>query len=171
MKSRKFGGFFGSDFFGDEFFADFEKIFEERERNFADQRKSLAEDFEKRTGGQPLVYGFSLTVTPDGKPNFQQFGNMQALPKTVEKKAGAPLEREPLTEVQDAGKELRIVAELPGVDDRHLKIKPSALSLDLKVTDPDRPFAKTLRLPTAIAPNKVKHVLKNGILEITLPKK
>jgi len=175
MREKRFGffgdGFFGSDFFNS-FFEDFEKLSEQMEREMSDQRKFIMEDFDKRTGGQPLVYGFSLTIGPDGKPNLQQFGNAQKLSQPMLKTKGKQtLEREPLVEVHDAGKQLRVIAELPGVEEKSLKLKPSLHELELKVTDPERPFAKLVKLPAEVNPQKTRHSLKNGMLEVILEKK
>jgi HSP20 family protein len=176
MKSKRFG-LFGNGFFGDDLFSsmfeDFEKITEQMEREMVENRKFIMDDFDKRTGGQPLVYGFSLTIGPDGKPNLQQFGNAQKLAQPILKTKGKQqtLEREPLVEVHDAGKQLRVIAELPGVDEKSLRIKSSLHDLELKVIDEERPFAKLVKLPAEINPKKTRHLLKNGMLEVILEKK
>lgn len=85
----------------------------------------------------------------------------------------------------DAGAELRLVAEVPGVSEKDLDISVEQSSLTLRgqrtVKVPegyavhrqergDRSFARSFTLPCRIDPEKAKASLKNGILEMTLPK-
>src|SRR3989304_1293319 len=62
-------------------------------------------------GPLPFVYGFSMSVGPDGRPVIREFGN-------VEPTARGPLlkeEREPLVDVIDSNGEVGVVSGLPGV--------------------------------------------------------
>src|SRR6266852_9531501 len=65
---------------------------------------------------RPFVYGFSMSVGPDGKPVIREFGN-------VEPSSRGPLlkeEREPLVDVLQEGNEVVVVTELPGVEKEHI---------------------------------------------------
>src|SRR5206468_3777843 len=70
-------------------------------------------------GPQPFVYGFSMSVGPDGKPVIREFGN-------VEPSSKGPLlkeEREPLVDVLQEAGEVVVVTELPGVEKEHIKLE------------------------------------------------
>lgn len=113
--------------------------------------------------GQPLVYGFSMHVGPDGKPHVEHFGNVQQ--GKVQK------EREPLIDIVDLKDEIRIVAELPGVQKESIHIHAHEEILDLDVRDADRPFSKRIQLPAAVHEKSAKATYQNGILEVVLTKK
>ena len=117
----------------------------------------------KTKPGQPLVYGFSMRVGPDGKPHFEQFGNV--------KQGKMTKEREPLVDVVDLEKEIRVIAELPGVqkDDIHIHAEKDVLELSVK--NAEHPFNKRLSLPAEVHADKAKASYKNGILEVILVKK
>src|SRR6267378_3996103 len=88
-------------------------VFDEMERmdRLMDDMMRRAVEMPKASeGASPFVYGFSMSVGPDGKPVIREFGN-------VEPGARGPLvkeEREPLVDVMDSGKEVVVVTELPG---------------------------------------------------------
>ena len=75
-----------------------------------------------------LVYGYSMTVGPDGKHKVRQFGNVRPLGQggihgNVSGMGTkiAPLvtaERKPLVDVNMTDKEIKVVLEIPGVKKR-----------------------------------------------------
>src|SRR5213594_5027829 len=70
-------------------------------------------------GPQPFVYGFSMSVGPDGKPVVREFGNL-------EQSSRGPLlkeEREPLVDVMEEGDEIIVVIEIPGVEKKDVKLE------------------------------------------------
>lgn len=181
MKKRSPEGWF----FDDDFFAEFERLEEM-------MRKMLAErldDFEKpgldfeRAGaqggkgmGRPRVYGFTLEFGPEGEAKFTDMtGSQIPLPRTpgspqkqVQRQRGGS---DPHFELIDRPGELSIIVELPGVEEKHLHLKAFPRQLGIRVSDPDRLFAKTLSLPAEVDGASLQSSLKNGILEITLKKK
>ena len=45
--------------------------------------KDLIKEYETPEGAKvrevgPIVYGYSMTIGPDGKPNIQEFGNVKS---------------------------------------------------------------------------------------------
>jgi HSP20 family protein len=158
MVRRRRSSFFGDDFdfpgFGG--FEDFDEIFE---RLFGES----FEDIEKQVKtDKPFVKGISIKIGPDGKPQVREFGNSL--------QPGKQDVREPLVDVIDCGKEVRVIAELPGVDKQHVNLSVSGDVLDLSVLDPQRKFARQIKLPAEVSEKDVKATLKNGILEICLKK-
>ncbi|NYZ78477.1 Hsp20/alpha crystallin family protein [Candidatus Micrarchaeota archaeon] len=155
-----------TDFFNDGFFDEFERIQEEFEKMF-EQHFSDFEPPRPIEGGKPLVYGFSMRVDEDGKPVISEFGN------TARQERGAKAQgaREPLVDLINGEKEITIVAELPGVEKKNLQLKVSKNALNVDVIDPERRFAKIVRLPAEVDEKASKASLKNGILEVVLKKR
>jgi len=119
---------------------------------------------------KPIVYGFRIEIGPDGIPKIYEFGNVKRMPRgriTV-----VTDEREPLVDVYEEGDKIRIVAELPGVDEN--KIKVQALDerrILIEASNHDRRYRKELDLPAEVDIDSAEAVYKNGVLEITLKKK
>src|SRR3989338_5702003 len=68
--------------------------------------------------GMKGVFGFSVKTAVGGKPVVEQFGNIKKTPKgpTVEE------EREPITDLFDEKEEIRVYAEMPGVNQEDVKL-------------------------------------------------
>lgn len=114
----------------------------------------------------PFVYGYSITINPDGKPVVREFGNVQPTnsgPKIKE-------EREPLVDVIGTNGEVKVVAELPGVDKKDIKLNASDDMLTISVNTLDRKYYKKIKLPTGVEPKDATSSYKNGVLEVTLKK-
>jgi HSP20 family protein len=146
---RRFPNFF-NDLFNDDFFKDFERLAADLETR----------SFEAREQGKPLVYGVNMTIGPDGKPHIREFGNAR--------RPNSP--REPLVDVINGEKEIVVIVELPGVNKEQLKLHVENNELSVSVEDPSRPFARTIKLPAKVKKNESKAALKNGMLEVVLPK-
>src|SRR5215475_9919066 len=115
----------------------FEQMRRQMERMFQDQftdvdetkvPKDLVREYQTSEGDKvrevgPLVYGYSLTIGPDGRPRVKEFGNARSLlgsrgisgtaAATIDKplKAG---EIEPLSDITTTDKEVKLVVEMPG---------------------------------------------------------
>ena len=113
------------------------------------------------------VYGFSVKMGLGGKPVIEQFGNIR------ETETG-PLvaeTREPLVDVLDEGDRLLVIAELPGVDEKDIKLEVQEDILELTAETGDRKYVKEVLLPSAVDAASVQSSYRNGILEIRLAKK
>ena len=79
----------GRDFFGREMFREFDEMQREMQRmsdQFTDIQsnapKELIREYETKNGDKvreigPIVYGYSMTIGPDGKPHVREFGNVK----------------------------------------------------------------------------------------------
>jgi HSP20 family protein len=119
----------------------------------------------------PFVYGYSVTVGPDGKPKVTEFGNL-----TPETSAGKPQldteeKREPLADVIPGDKEVRVIVELPGVEKEEIKLSGTADKLTISVDAPERKYYKEIELPAKVDTKQATSKYKNGVLDITIPKK
>lgn len=117
-------------------------------------------------GPQPFVYGFSMSVGPDGKPVIREFGN-------VEPSSKGPLlkeEREPLVDVMNEGNDVVVVTELPGVEKDHIKLESTDRALKIAVDSARRRYLKEMELPHLVDPRTAKATYKNGVLEVRFHK-
>jgi HSP20 family protein len=115
-------------------------------------------------GKGKAVYGFSVRVGIGGKPVIEQFGNLKET-------AAGPLvaeTREPLVDVLDEGERLRVIAELPGVEEKDIKLEMRGDILELTAEKGDRKYHKELLLPARA--RLVRSSYRNGVLEVELAK-
>ncbi|HDN17588.1 Hsp20/alpha crystallin family protein [archaeon] len=122
----------------------------------------------------PFVYGYSIKIGPDGKPEIREFGNFKPSGRVL----GSPLkpvelkeEREPLTDIIDEGDKIRIVAELPGVEKDDIQLKCDGTNLVIKVDTEKRKYYKVLKLPSEVEPKSADASYKNGVLDVVFKKK
>lgn len=115
---------------------------------------------------RPYVYGFSVSIGPDGKPVAQEFGNIQ--PSRLEPRLRE--EREPLVDIFREKDEIAIVADLPGVEKEDIKLYATEKALTISVGTPQRRYFKELELPEIVDPTSGKATYKNGVLEVRLKK-
>ncbi len=168
-----------SPFFGSWIFEDIDRMFREMERMMEEEFKMFTsrvpKDYVKerklpdgsvvREWG-PFVYGYSIKIGPDGKPEIREFGNVKPSrfgPKVKE-------EREPLVDIVETDNEIQVVAELPGVEKEEIKLHGTEDSLVISVDNPQRKYYKEISLPAKVNVKEAKTQYKNGVLEIRLPK-
>ncbi len=116
----------------------------------------------------PYVYGFSITIGPDGKPIIKKFGNI----KSIRGKPMITEEREPLVDVFESDDEVTVVAELPGVekDKISLEVTDDRRKLIIRASNSKRKYYKEVDLPAEVDPESAKANYKNGVLEVKLKK-
>ncbi|HJX24034.1 MAG TPA: archaeal heat shock protein Hsp20 [Candidatus Bathyarchaeia archaeon] len=166
-------------FMGDRFFDDMDKMMEEMFKEaFSEMPEDMIRERKLPCGGTikemgPFVYGYSITMEPDGKPIVREFGNvkpsLRAGPRGVPK-LEVKEEREPLVDVI-VNDDVKVVAELPGVDKKDIKLDASDRALTITVNTEDHKYYKKIDLPTDIDPDSSKASYKNGVLEVTLAKR
>src|ERR671920_770000 len=108
----------------DEMRREMQRMFEEQFKDIQSKiPKELVREYETPQGGKvrevgPLVYGYSMTIGPDGKPKVREFGNIRSPFRLGATGTMAePLvrnEREPLADVVTSDKEVKVVVEIPG---------------------------------------------------------
>jgi len=166
-------------FFRGWFFEDIDKTFREMEKMMEEELKTFTsrvpKDYvreRKLPDGStvrelgPFVYGYSVKIGPDGKPEVREFGNVKPTRLGPQVKE----EREPLVDVIETNGEVHIVAELPGVEKKDIKLHGTEDALSISVDTPQRKYFKEITLPTKVKVKEAKTEYKNGVLEITLPR-
>ncbi|MBS7616106.1 Hsp20/alpha crystallin family protein [Candidatus Bathyarchaeota archaeon] len=165
-----FGGWFFEDI--DRMFREMEKMMEEEFKAFTSRvprdyvrERKLPDGSTIRELG-PFVYGYSVKIGPDGKPEIHEFGNVKPSrygPKVKE-------EREPLVDIVETNGEIHVVAELPGVEKEDIKLHGTEDTLIISVDNPQRKYHKEITLPAKVNVKEAKTQYKNGVLEVKLPK-
>jgi HSP20 family protein len=177
---------FGSWNFND-LFREFDEMRNEMERTFSERFKNienrvpkdLVKEYETPEGGKvrevgPIVYGYSMTIGPDGKPNIREFGNVKSTfagSGEFFQQPSISSEREPLVDISSTDKEVKIVAEMPGIKKENIKINAYENSVEIISDDPQRKYHKVLDLPPEADIETVKSKYNNGILEVVFNKK
>ena len=135
------------------------------------QREQTLPDGTKVRSWGPFVYGYSVTVGPDGKPKVTEFGNFKAQTQLGKPQMDVKEEREPLTDIIEGETEVRVIIELPGVEKKDIKLSGTDKKLTISVETPERKYFKEIELPAKVNVNKAKSTYTNGVLDITVPKK
>ena len=176
---------FGNTFAGfDQMRRHMEKMFEEQLEDVqAKAPKELVREYETPEGGKvreigPIVYGYSATIGPDGKPRVAHFGNVKSLGSSSDSgwritPAGPQItaEIEPLIDMITSDKEVKVVVELPGVNKENIKVNSYDTSVEISANTSDRKYRRIVDLPPEADTQVAKCNYKNGILEIVFNKK
>jgi len=168
-----FGGF-------DQMRREMERVFEESFRDLETKApKDLVREYETPEGAKvreigPFVYGYSMTIGPDGKPRVKEFGNVKS-PLSwgggFMKTPTISSEREPLSDVSITDKEVKVVIEMPGVPKEKIKLNAYQDRLEITSQDPARKYHQIVEIPPEADIETIKSSYNNGILEIIFNKK
>jgi HSP20 family protein len=142
----------------DKIMAEMEREIEESIRNFF-KFEGEGEYFNK-----PFIYGFSMTLNPEGVPVFRTFGNL---------KPGLRGYREPISDqiLDEQRGELKLVVELPGVEKSDIDIQALEDSVTISAERGDRKYKAEIPLRAKVDPTKAKASFQNGVLEVSFPLK
>ena len=163
--------------FGPWSYADVEEMMKEMERDFMEMQKTLPKHLagERRGEGNvskergPIVFGYSVTVGPDGKPVVREFGNVRRGPS---RETGAISDsREPLVDIVEGDREVRVIAEMPGASKDGVIVTTKGRILSISTEPPGRKYQKEVEIPTGLDTGKVRSSFNNGVLQVTIPKK
>lgn len=164
---------FMKQFFGrrtpfDEFFREVNEIM----RKFMRDLEEFQIPFEpkyigKKSPFKHYVYGFSITIGPDGKPRIKEFGNVKPFSSGVITRE----KFEPLSTVYPEDDKIKVIVDLPGAKKETIKINASEKDLEISAEAEDRKYYKKINLPTEVIPESAKARYNNGILEIIFDKK
>ena len=171
-------------------FKEFEEMHKEMDRMFdtfnnisSNAPKELVREYQTSEGEKvrevgPIVYGYSMTIGPDGKPHVREFGNVKSPGGRIGRDSRGlnpqiSAEREPLADVNTTDKEVKVVIEMPGIKKEDIKIKAydGAVEVASNSTNSQRKYHKTIELPDNTDIETARSTYNNGILEVTFDKK
>jgi HSP20 family protein len=171
----------------DDMFGGFDQMRKEMEREFEESfkdletkaPKDLIREYETPEGGKvremgPFVYGYSMTIGPDGKPRVKEFGNVKSPLSGSRGFMKSPMissEREPLSDVSITDKEVKVVIEMPGVPKDKIKLSAYKDKLEITSQDPERKYHQIVEIPPQADIETIRSSYNNGILEIVFKKK
>jgi HSP20 family protein len=185
-RRRREGRGFGGGWNFDDIFREFDDMRRETERMFSEQFKNienqvpkdLIKEYETPEGGKvrqvgPIVYGYSMTIGPDGKPKIREFGNIKSPIGGMGsfEQPSLSAEREPLIDISTTDNEVKIVAEMPGIGKDKITVNAYDKYVEIKSEDPNRKYHKKIEVPEDIDIESARSNYNNGVLEITFKKK
>ena len=179
---------------------EFDEMRNEMERAFSDSFKNienripqdLVKEYETPEGEKvrevgPIVYGYSMTIGPDGQPNIREFGNVKSpfignsnggssssssdRRRRLLQQPSISSEREPLVDISSTDKEVKVIVEMPGIKKENIKINAYETSVEISSNDEQRKYHKIIDLPPEADIETVKSKYNNGILEVIFNKK
>jgi len=149
--------------------------FEDQFRRMRQRMSSLYQDtlrgnvISPEGGGNTRIYGWTFKIDSDGKPVFQEFGNVPRTP-LAHSKEELPGSREPLIDVQESDKDITVIAEIPGVSKEDVDLEVNEDYLTIRVDNPERKYYKEVKLPEEVDPDTGNARFNNGVLSVTLKK-
>ena len=172
--SKKSGDAFNIDFgIGDlklgGLFKGIEKLVDlasELEKAGGEIKKEGEIDLSNLKDGMKGVFGFSIKTAMGGRPVVEHFGNIKKTPRG----AKVEEEREPITDIFDEKKEIRIYAEMPGVNEKDIEIDLKGDILNISAKSGERKYRKEVLLPAEGKNKTFTSSFKNGILGIKIKK-
>lgn len=146
--------------------------------NLVEQLSELAQKGGEivRQGEIPLgkefkgMYGFTVRVGGLGKEpgvKFEPFGNIR---KGKEGVAVVEEEREPLVDLFDEEDHVLLIAEMPGVEEKDIKLVLKGDVLEVSAQTKDKKYRKEVLLPKSFTEERMNYSYRNGILEIRFKK-
>lgn len=150
----------------------FTRVFDEIERQFAeldDMIDSMFRTAPTQHSGNitvegPYYYGFAMTVGPDGKPSFREFGNVRPTGRGLVEIGS----REPSvdTVLDEKGGTFRLIAEMPGIEKKDIKVEATEASVSISAGNNDRKYSTEVPLNHEVDPDSAKVKYTNGVLEV-----
>ena len=185
-------------------FMEFESIQEELSKMF-NQFYILTPNLTKETLGEYYVpkhdriqrdgkdmYGYTLFVGSDGRPQVMEFGNDVSFAdeELYKENAGfdssifgeywsepgpsapkTPPEREPVADINSTDREVKVVMEMQGVKEEDIAINAYDARLEVLTNAPHRNYRKLIELPQDADTDTARFKHNNGVLEVTFRKK
>lgn len=110
------------------------------------------------------VYGINVRTMADGRPSVKPFGNIKKTPE------GPVVEemREPMVDVFDEADDIQIIAEMPGIEEKDIKLEIKGDILNINAEGENRKYQKEVLLSRPAKAEDMTWSYKNGVLEIKI---
>jgi len=117
----------------------------------------------------PYIYGFSVSVGPDGKPVFKQFGNVKPSRRGLLETRAI----EPYYDVMEDKKNnlIKVYVEMPGVSKDQIHLTGDEAGLHVEGKGEHKEYEADIPIETEVDVNSATATYNNGVLEITLKPK
>lgn len=141
----------------------FDTPFDQMFRSLSDRFFNTDDDFElNRARAHPYFYGYTMTVGNNGKPIVKQYGVQVPGLTTSEF-------REPFVDevVDKTSNTLKLVAEMPGVDKKDIKVTVEDKYAKISAEHGNRKYRTQVPLKYKVDENSTKATYANGILEVS----
>lgn len=141
----------------------FDTPFDQMFRSLSDRFFNTDDDFElNRAHAHPYFYGYTMTVGNDGKPIVKQYGTQ--VPGLTTSKFREPFVDEVVDKTNNT---LRLVAEMPGVDKKDIRVTVEDKYAKISAEHGDRKYQTQVPLKYNVDENSIKATYANGILEVS----
>jgi len=135
---------------------------------FLDKLMPMLNELSKLQGTKKFKTGKGKEFVVSSTLNVSDLKKQQSLKKERKKEIKPEAEeREPLVDLFDEKGSLRVVAELPGIEKKNIKLKLEKNKLIISTKD--KKYYKEIELPSNVKLTK-KFSYKNGVLEVNLKK-
>lgn len=136
-----------------------DRIVDDLEKDVEKTLKGIYES-DLKVSKNPLVYGFSMKIGPDGEPALRTFGQKELFDEGF---------REPIYDqfVNEAKRELKIVVELPGTKKEDIELRAFENEVMVSAIQDERKYKAKIQLKAPIEPSSASARCQNGILEVT----
>lgn len=152
----------------EEFFEDFGFDFDRFNERMMKMWDRMLKGSETETFG-PYVYGFTYKIGPDGRPVFEEFGNVPQgrtfgrEPRMLERDV-----REPITDITEDKEKVYITYELPGISKENIMLNVSDSVVTLEVKEGPRKYYKAVDFGYDLKPDSASAKFINGILDVSI---
>jgi HSP20 family protein len=161
-------------------------------------QKELIKDYQSPDGNKvreirPIIFGYSMTIGPDGKLYVREFRNTKPLAKGIVTERTASIQtrdeveientngnlsitplnkRDSLVDITSTDNEVKVILEILGVNKEDIKISTFDRAVEVIANNNhQRKYHKTIELPKDADIETVRSIYNNGILEMTFNKK
>jgi len=144
----------------------------EKSQAFRERLGAIDKELEVRLRSEPLkrteggVASFQSGLSRRTKPRIVPPTKRQTTSRVKREVAAS---NEPPVDVFDEETHLRVLAELPGVEERDIKVEQNEAKLVISTDTPSHKYYKEITLPYA-PKGQVDKLYRNGVLELTLQK-
>lgn len=116
----------------------------------------------------PFVYGYSMIVDEEGRPQIREFGNLRPKAGMQRDRLDVQDKREPLADVMVSDGKVQIIIEIPGVSKEDIDLRLTSDNLTISVDTQRRKYFRKLEMPVKVDPKTAKTNYINGVLEISI---
>ena len=143
------------------FDSEIDRIFNKMTKSFF-EIDEIFEGFKGNSNSEPLFYGCTMTVGPDGKPVVQEYGNVKPDQLPISDT------REPIVDtiVDEKEKVVKLIVEMPGVEKTDVKIIVDNKVVVLSAEHGEKKYHVKVPLKHTVDENSAKASYKNGILQL-----